>query len=149
LKVFWDQRKREAGKLDAESPLGTKSGRRSGKARFYWRPTRDLERSWSVNLLAWSALVVAALSVAAVFTFKEAYSHGALSAAHTRATILLTPAVAREPNSASCNTCHSSAATMRLNCASCHTTRAFDPSISDKHNVAGLTSAHCHGDHHT
>src|SRR5262249_5630421 len=87
LKVFWDQRKREAGKLDAESPLGPQSGRRSGKARFYWRPTRDLERSWSVNIMAWSALVIAALSVAAVFTFKEAYSHGALSAAHTRATI--------------------------------------------------------------
>jgi len=147
LKVFWDQRKREAGKLDAESPLGPQSGRRSGKARFYWRPTRDLERSWSVNILAWSALVVAALSVAAVFTFKEAYSHGALSAAHTRAALLLTPAVAREPNSASCNTCHSSAATMRQNCASCHTTRDFDPSISDKHNAAGLTCADCHGEH--
>src|SRR4030095_4922073 len=32
LKVFWDQRKREAGKLEAESPLRPKGGRRSGKA---------------------------------------------------------------------------------------------------------------------
>jgi len=147
LKVFWDQRKREAGKLDAESPLGPKRGRRSGKARFYWRPTRDLERSWSVNILAWSALIIILLSVVAVFIFKEAYSHGALSAAHARGVILLTPAVAREPNSASCATCHSSAATMRQNCASCHTTRAFDPSISDKHNAAGMTCADCHGEH--
>src|SRR5262249_18998913 len=97
LKVFWDQRKREAGKLDMESPLRPKSRRRSGKAQFYWRPTRDLERSWSVAILVWSALIITVLSVAAVFTFKEAYSPGTLSAAHARGTLLLTPAVAREP----------------------------------------------------
>src|SRR5262249_49006265 len=147
LKVFWDQRKREAGKLDAESTLRPKGRRRSGKARFYWRPTRDLDRSWSVTILGWSALIITALSLGAAITFKEAYSPGALSAAHARGALLLIPAVAREPNSASCTTCHSSAATMWQNCASCHTTRTFDPSISDKHNAAGLNCSACHDEH--
>ncbi len=147
LKVFWEKRKREAGKLDAESPLRPKRRRRSGKARFHWRPTRDLERSWSVAVLVWSALIITALSVTAAFTFKEAYSPGALSAAHARGAFLLTPAVAREPNSASCTTCHSSAATMRQNCASCHTTQTFDPSISEQHAAAGLTCVACHDEH--
>lgn len=147
LNVFWDKRKREAGKLDAESPLRPKGGRRSGKARFNWRPTRDLERSWSVSILVWSALIITALSVTAAFSFKDAYSPGRLSAAHTRGAFKLSPAIAREPNAASCTTCHSSAMTMWQSCASCHTTQAFNPSISDKHAAVGLSCGDCHSEH--
>ncbi|MGH9938132.1 MAG: FHA domain-containing protein, partial [Blastocatellia bacterium] len=147
LKVFWDKRKREVGKWDTESPLRPKVRRRFGKARLNWRSTRDLDRAWSVAIPMWSALIVAALSVTAAFTFKDVYSPGVLSAAHARDNFLLTPAIAREPNSASCATCHSSKATMRQNCASCHTTRAFDPAISETHNAAGLTCVACHNEH--
>ena len=147
LKVFWDKRKREIGKLDAESPLRPKVRRGFGKARLNWRSTRDLERSWSVAIPMWCALIIAALSVTAAFTFTDVYSPGVLSAAHARDALLLAPAIAREPNSASCATCHSSQATMRQNCASCHTTPAFDPAISEKHTAAGLTCLACHAEH--
>ncbi|NOT58601.1 MAG: FHA domain-containing protein, partial [Acidobacteria bacterium] len=53
LKVFWDNRKREAGKLEMPSPLRPQSQRRFGKARFYWRPTGDLRRAWPVAVLRW------------------------------------------------------------------------------------------------
>jgi hypothetical protein len=147
LNVFWDKRKREAGKLDAESPLRPQGGRRSGKAQFYWRPTRDLERSWSVAVLMWSAMIITALSVTAAFSFKDAYSPGRLSAAHARSALLLALAIAREPNAFSCTTCHSSAAPMWQSCASCHTTQAFNPSISDKHAAVGLSCGDCHSEH--
>src|SRR5204862_98311 len=46
LKIFWDKRKREAGKLATDSPLKPKVKRRLGKAQFNWTPTRDLQRPW-------------------------------------------------------------------------------------------------------
>ncbi len=147
LRAFWDQRKREAGKLGAESPFRPKDRRRLGKARFYWRPTHDLQRSWPVAVFIWISLIVTALSVAAAFTFSEAYAPGALSVAHARSSFSFTPVIAVEPNSASCSTCHSSKASMEENCASCHTTRVFDPSISDRHRAAGLSCRDCHGEH--
>jgi hypothetical protein len=148
LKVFWDNRKREAGKLEAGSPLRPKKGqRRLGKARFNWRPTGDLERSWSVSILVWSFLLVGALAAAATFIFKDAYSPGELSAAHVRNDLLLTPALARAPSAASCTTCHSAQATMQQNCAACHTTPAFHPSLSAKHTAVGLACTACHTEH--
>ena len=147
LKVFWDNRKREAGKLEMPSPLRPQGRRRFGKARFYWRPTGDLQRAWPVAVLLWSGLLVAALALAAVFTFKDAYSPGELAAAHARNNLLLTPALARTPNAASCTTCHSAQATMQQNCAACHTTPAFQPSLSEKHTAAGLSCTACHTEH--
>ena len=92
------------------------------------------------------------LAVAAAFSFKDAYSPGPVSAAHVRGNFLFTPAIARQPNSASCTTCHSSRtamgqAAMVRNCASCHRTQAFDPSISGKHRAVGLTCTACHDEH--
>jgi len=156
LKVFWDKRKREALKLEVESPLKPRGKQRLGKARFNWQPTRDLQQSWSVAIIVCSAVIIIALAAVAIFAYKEAYSPGPLSAAHARGNFLITPAIAREPNSASCTTCHSRQASMQQNCASCHTTQAtratqatqaFDPSISDKHAAAGLTCMACHDEH--
>ncbi len=147
LKVFWDNRKREAGKLEMPSPLRPQGRRRFGKARFYWRPTDDLRRVWPLSLLLWGVLLVAALAVAATFAFKDAYSPGELSAAHVRNNFLLTPAIAHAPNAASCTTCHSARATMQRNCAACHTTPAFSSSLSEKHTAAGLTCTACHTEH--
>jgi hypothetical protein len=148
LKVFWDKRKREAGKLAEESPLKPKGGRRLGKAQFNWRPTRDLQRPWPMAVFSWGALITAVLSVVAVFAFKDAYSPGALSAGHARRDLSITPAIAREPNAASCTTCHAVKASMQQNCAQCHTTTAFHSAVSEKHMTAGLTCTNCHSGEH-
>jgi len=148
LKIFWDARKREAGKLAEDSPLKPRGGHRLGKAQFNWRPTRDLQRAWPVSLFVWGAVIVAALAAAAAFLFTDAYAPGALSAAHARGDLAFTPAVAREPNAGSCTTCHGVRASMQQNCAGCHTTPAFHPEVSAKHTRAGIACAGCHDEHH-
>ncbi len=148
LKIFWDKRKREAGKLAADSPLKPKGKRRLGKAQFNWYPTRDLQFAWPNALFGWGALIVTVLAVIATFAFKDAYSPGALSTAHARSDLSITPAMAKNANSASCTTCHSVKASMNQNCASCHTTNAFHSEVSDKHLKVGLTCVACHSEHH-
>src|SRR5437868_13401730 len=44
LDVFWEKRKREAGKIDAKRPLRPKGTTRTGKAQLNWTPTLDLRR---------------------------------------------------------------------------------------------------------
>jgi len=148
LKIFWDKRRREAGKLATDSPLKPKEKRRLGKAQFNWIPTRDLQRPWPRSLFGWAALVITALAVVAVFAFKDAYSPGALSTAHARNNLTLSPAIALNPNSASCTTCHSMKAPLNQNCASCHTTGAFHSEVSDIHMKVGLSCVACHSEHH-
>jgi pSer/pThr/pTyr-binding forkhead associated (FHA) protein len=147
LKVFWDKRKREAGKLAEESPLKPKGGRQLGKAQFNWRPTRDLERPWPFGLFAWAAGLVTVFSVVATFAYKDAYSPGALASAHARSQLEITPAIARQPNADSCTTCHSIQSSMQQNCAACHTTDAFHSEVSTKHMAAGLGCTACHDEH--
>lgn len=148
LKVFWDKRKREAGKLYSDSPLMPRSRPRLGKVQFNWRPSGDLARPWPVSLFVWGAIAVAIAAIAAMAAFKDAYSPGALSAAHARSDFSILPAVAARTNSGSCTTCHSLATPMNRNCASCHTTAAFHSDISEKHGRAGLGCMACHTEHH-
>ncbi|MGH9803067.1 MAG: cytochrome c3 family protein, partial [Blastocatellia bacterium] len=147
LKIFWDKRKREDGKLATDSPLKPKTKRRLGRAQFNWVPTRDLQRPWPRALFGWATLIVTVLSVAAIFVFKDAYSPGALSAAHARSNFTISPGIATNPNSSSCTTCHSVKASLNQNCATCHTTSAFHSEVSDKHTKAGLTCMACHSEH--
>lgn len=147
LKVFWEKRKREAGKLASESPLKPRERRRLGKAQFNWAPTRDLQTVWTRGLFSWGIIIVSLLSIAALLFFKDAYSPGALSTPHVSRDLAVTPAFARTPNSGSCTTCHAMRSSMNDNCAACHTTRAFHPGISDKHAKSGLTCLSCHGEH--
>lgn len=147
LKVFWDKRKREAGKMATDSPLKPRQQRRLGKAQFNWMPTRDLQSSWPRSLFVWSILIVAVLSVTSIFVFKDAFSPGALSLAHARKNLAISPAIALNANSASCTTCHSVKASLNQNCASCHTTQAFHSEVSDQHMKAGLTCVACHSEH--
>jgi pSer/pThr/pTyr-binding forkhead associated (FHA) protein len=148
LKIFWDKRKREAGKLAADTPLKPKGKRRLGKVQFNWYPTRDLQSGWPNALFSWGVLIVAALAVVAIFAFKDAYSPGALSTPHARGDLAITPAIAKNANAASCTTCHSVKASMSRNCANCHTTAAFHSEVSDKHMKVGLTCVACHSEHH-
>ncbi|MDX2044025.1 MAG: FHA domain-containing protein [Acidobacteriota bacterium] len=147
LKVFWDKRKREAGKLASDSPLKPKAKTRLGKAQFNWVPTRDLQKNWPRALFGWSVLIVTILSVVAMFAFKDAFSPGALSTAHARNDFSISPNIATKVNSSSCTTCHSVKASLNQNCATCHTTTAFHSEVSDKHMKAGLTCIACHSEH--
>jgi hypothetical protein len=148
LKIFWDKRKREAGKLATDSPLKPKTKRRLGKAQFNWYPTRDLQFSWPKALFTWGAIIVTILAVGATLAFKDAYSPGALSSPHARGDLAITPAIAKNANNASCTTCHAVRASMNQNCASCHTTTAFHSEVSDKHMKVGMTCVACHSEHH-
>jgi hypothetical protein len=147
LKIFWDKRKREAGKLATDSPLKPKAKRRLGKAQFNWYPTRDLQFSWPGALFSWGVIIVTAFAVSATYLFKDAYSPGPLSTSHFRSDLSLTPAIAKNPNASTCTTCHAAQAPMNQNCASCHTTTAFNSNVSDIHMKVGLTCVSCHSEH--
>ena len=148
LKVFWEKRKREAGKLTSESPLQPRSRIRLGKAQFNWRPTRDLVRLWPVALFVWAGILVGAASVGASFLFLDAFSPAPLSAAHTRAALSVEPAIAKRTNQGSCSSCHSLVSSMQQKCTDCHTTERFSAKLSDPHEKVGLTCLACHSDHH-
>ena len=146
LKIFWDKRKREEGKLASDSTVKLKE-RRFGKSQFNWYPTRDLQAGRSIPLFTWGTLIVAALAITATFSFQEIYSPGALSSAHARDKLAISPAIAKGVNSATCSTCHSSQAPMSRNCADCHTTNAFHSEVSEKHQKSGLGCVDCHSEH--
>ncbi|MCA1615282.1 MAG: FHA domain-containing protein [Acidobacteria bacterium] len=145
--LFWDKRKREAGKISAASPLKPHAPPRLGKLRYNWRPTRDLVRPWPLALFTWSLVVVGLLSAAAAIGYTNAFSPAPLSDPHARASVKLAPAVAREPNANSCTTCHTLTARMEQACASCHQTEAFAPATLDAHAAAGVGCVTCHAEH--
>jgi hypothetical protein len=148
LKIFWDKRKREAGKLATDSPLKPKTRPRLGKAQFNWYPTRDLQFSWPVALFSWGVIIVAALAVSATYLFTDAYSPGPLSTPHFRSNFSIIPAIAKNVNASSCTTCHAAQAPMNQNCASCHSTSSFNSNVSGIHMKVGLTCVSCHSEHH-
>ncbi len=147
LKIFWEKRKREAGKLSVPSPLRPRQAQRAGKAQFNWLPTRDLEQSSLASLFIWGGIVVGLLALMALFFRTSAYSPGDLSLAHARREIGVSPAVATHPNAGSCTTCHTTTGRIESNCAACHTTPAFDSSVSAVHQQAGIGCLQCHGEH--
>ncbi len=145
--LFWDKRKREAGKISAASPLRPHAPPRLGKMRYNWKPTRDLVRPWPLALFTWALVVVGLLSAAAAIGYTNAFSPAPLSDAHARASMTLTPALAREPNANSCTTCHTLTGGMEQACASCHQTQAFSPATLDAHSAAGVGCVTCHAEH--
>jgi hypothetical protein len=148
LNVFWEKRKREAGKMQRVSPLRPhKPQRVLGKARFNWTPTRDLVRPWPFSVFVWGFALVAVLSVVAAVVYASSYSPAPISAAHARGRITTQPAIARQANASACTACHTLTASMEKNCASCHDTPAFKPTITDEHTAAGLGCADCHVEH--
>ncbi len=146
LMVFWEKRKREAGKIAEKSLLHPKGDQRVGKAQFNWRPTRDLRKLWRKSYFVWGALIVAAISVVALAAYNRAYSPGGISEVHTTKQ-LSTRSIALRPNGAACAQCHSPTTSIQANCASCHKTDSFEPSVSKAHTDAGLTCVSCHGEH--
>jgi len=156
LKVFWDKRKREAGKIAEKGPLHPKSDRRVGKAQFNWRPTLDLRRPWRKSYFAWGAVIVFLLSITALFVYDEAYSPGEISNVHSLSAMtedMKARNIAVRANGASCSECHGATGRLQNRCVSCHTTQAsggspaFSPDISKAHTEAGIGCVSCHGEH--
>ncbi len=147
LDLFWEKRKREAGKVARPSPLRPREPPRLGKTRHNWAPTRDLARPYPLSLFAWALVAVGLLTAAAAFGYTSAFAPAPLSEAHARASLSASPAIAKRANANSCTTCHSVSRTMEESCSSCHRTDAFDAKETDAHAAAGVGCVVCHAEH--
>jgi hypothetical protein len=147
LDVYWEKRKREAGKVTRHSPLRPRPPAQLGKLRYNWMPTRDLARPYPFALFVWALVAVAALSAVAAFGYSSAFAPAPLSGAHARTSLLDSPAVAARANANSCTACHAASRSMDESCASCHRTAAFDARGTDAHTAAGVGCAVCHAEH--
>jgi hypothetical protein len=152
LKIWWDD-KRTREKAGRPSPLHPQAARRLGKIRFNWKPTRDLVRPWPFAILIWAFIIIGALSSLAAVKYKIAFAPEPMSSAHTATTLALTPAIAKKTSAGSCTSCHALGLSvtnkekMSANCAACHQTEAFAPTIIPAHRAAGLTCVNCHQEH--
>jgi thioredoxin reductase/pSer/pThr/pTyr-binding forkhead associated (FHA) protein len=146
LDVFWDKRKREAGKIDAKTPLHPHASKKLGKAQFNWSPTLDLKRLWRKSYFSWGVVLVAVVSVAALFLYEGAYSPGEISTPHS-SPHMGARGIALSPNESSCSNCHGIRASIDDKCTSCHTTPTFQPSIYDAHNRESVGCTSCHAEH--
>jgi pSer/pThr/pTyr-binding forkhead associated (FHA) protein len=148
LNVFWDKRKREAGKMQRVSPLRPQKPMRVlGKARFNWTPTRDLVRPWPFSVFVWGFAAVALLSVVAAVVYAGSYAPAPVSSPHTRDTLTARPSIAKRPNAGSCTTCHSLASGMDSNCSSCHQAEGFTATVTEPHARAGVGCSACLVEH--
>ncbi len=66
LKIFWDKRRREAGKMTERSPLRPQREQRIGKAQFNWIPTLDLKQPWKPSWFIWGSVIVFLFSMIVV-----------------------------------------------------------------------------------
>ncbi len=145
LDVFWEKRKREAGKIDAKTPLHPTGAGRTGKAQLNWTPTLDLRKLWRKSYFMWGVIIAAAFSIGAMF-YVEAYSPGEISTAHAS----LDPPnrqIALRANAGSCSNCHGVLSGMQSKCSTCHATAAFQPVVYEAHKREGMTCASCHSEH--
>jgi len=152
LQIFWQKRKREAGKIALNTPLCPSGIYGIGKARFNWRPTLDLK---SVNRRAYLKITIAAValvSIVALFAWRDVFSPAPLSTAHASAAILLR-GTARAAVS-SCSDCHQPFVVMQRNCTACHDVPArpglslgFDSTPSKAHGASNIGCLDCHGEH--
>ncbi len=157
LSVFWDKRKREAGKIEEVTPLLPRSGRRFGKAQFNWRPTFDLARVWRSAYFWWGCLVVLIGALGAAALYQPAFAPRPVSSAHAQTMTndaLLVRNIANHPNGNHCTSCHTPTAGMLDQCLGCHETKptatkaAFAPSIYlQGHLDQKLRCNDCHTEH--
>ncbi len=148
LSVFWEKRKREAGKMQRISPLRLqKPGRVLGKARFNWTPTRDLVRPWPFSIFLWGFAAVAIFAVVASVVYARAFTPAPISSAHASTALRIQPPIAKQANASTCTSCHTLTARMDSNCASCHQAEGFTATITEAHKKAGLGCTSCHVEH--
>jgi hypothetical protein len=148
LNVFWEKRKREAGKMQRVSPLRPQKPMRVlGKARFNWTPTRDLVRPWPFSIFVWGFAVVAALSAVAAFVYAGSFAPAPISSAHASAAPRSQPPIALRANANACTTCHALKTSMDTNCADCHQAAGFKATVTEPHKAAGIGCTACHVEH--
>jgi len=147
LDVFWDKRITAATKTIKPSPLFPVTGRPSGKAQSVWAATTDLKRRWSIPIVVWVGITLAALAVAGAFFYARAFAPAAISDAHTRSVLEVSPPIANHANAGSCTSCHALRANIEGKCVACHTTDAFVPTVIAPHINAGIGCVDCHAEH--
>src|SRR5882672_7565045 len=147
LDVFWDKRITAATKTIKPSPLFPLTGRPSGKAQSVWAPTTDLRPRWRASMMLWGVIPIALLSVAGALFYAPAFAPAPISDAHTRSSMILSPAVANHANAGSCTSCHALRGSMDAKCASCHSTDAFVATVIQPHMNAGISCVACHAEH--
>lgn len=152
LKIWWDD-KRTREKAARLSPLHPQAPPRLGKIRFNWKPTRDLVRPWPFAIFIWAVAIIGALSAFAAVKYKIAFAPEPISMVHTSAALSITPAIAKRPNEGACSSCHALGVSVRnrekmsANCAECHQTDSFTPTMIKAHLEAGFTCITCHAEH--
>jgi hypothetical protein len=112
-----------------------------------WTPTTDLKRRWPATMLLWGVIPIALLAVGGALFYARAFSPAPISDAHARATMSLSPPVAKSANAGSCTSCHALRASVESKCASCHTTDAFAATVITPHVSAGINCVDCHDEH--
>jgi predicted CXXCH cytochrome family protein len=146
LKVYWEKRKREAGKVVERGRLTPRGERKMGKAQFNWIPTLDLKQPWRRSYFTVCGVVVAACSLVALIGYSQAFSPGPVAAAHDGGRPQST-AIALRSNGGACYKCHGVTASKDDKCADCHQTRQFAPTISEAHRREGVGCVNCHSEH--
>ena len=146
LEVFWKNRKREGGKIEAKTALHPRGGRKVGKAQFNWKPTLDLRRLWRQSYFIWVGLGSLLASLIALIVYQGAYSPGPVSSVHTLSTVS-TRGIADHANANSCSNCHGVTAGIQDKCISCHSTGTFRPLITEAHNRENIECTSCHTEH--
>lgn len=147
LDVFWDKRITAATKTVKPSPLFPLGGRPSGKAQSVWTPTTDLKRRWPWSIVIGAAISFAVLAAAGALFYAAAFAPAPIADAHTRSTLKISPAIAKEANAGSCTSCHALTTDIEAKCTSCHTTAAFVPTVIPAHTNAGIGCVACHAEH--
>jgi hypothetical protein len=79
--------------------------------------------------------------------YARAFAPAAISDAHTRQALEISPAIANHANAGSCTSCHALRANMESKCVACHTTEAFVPTVIAPHMNAGISCVDCHAEH--
>ena len=146
LRVFWEKRKREAGKIAVKTPLHPKGGQRIGKIQFNWGPTLDLRAPWRRAWFVWGGAIVVGLSALAMLVWSRAFSPGELSAPHAGRIVSARQAALRA-NGGACMDCHAATAEISDKCANCHRTPQFAPTVSAAHQREGIGCVGCHSEH--
>ncbi len=147
LKVFWEKRTRE--KEDWGTMLRPVGKVLPGKALINWRPTNDLTPSWRGSLFTWSLLVIALVSILAIYIYPQFFSPDELSNPHSRSKLNGTETgfIANRPNANGCFICHTLRGTIDNACVTCHKADAFHASNTEAHQSAGINCTTCHAEH--
>lgn len=147
LKVFWEKRNRE--KEDWGTMLRPIGKALPGKALINWRPNKDLTPSWRGGLFTWSLLIIALISILAIYYYPQFFAPGELSNPHTRLSLNGTETgfIASRPNANACLTCHTFKDTVDNACVKCHKADAFHASNTKAHQFAGINCTSCHTEH--